>query len=261
MLRRALATGLLIAAFTLNAFPGFLRKSDFVPASFDGYEVTLADGVTIDIGVAGGRILLNSDVNRDYEIILSKCKTTMVVRKFSYAGGSYDIDIASFMNEGELYYVEIEYEAFGRTVSNGNNIIFKSGNNIHFWKSGSYEYNLDKCSEMWTDEQSLRECLEPQNDIECDDPVLIGYSERICEGAKDDWEKVFRIYSYIVNGMAYDNVEADGRSGGYQDSAVDVIETANPYAKALEMLLQLFAELRVSLHVSNSEWAIAVMRK
>ena len=78
---------------------------------------------------------------------------------------------------------------------------------------------------MWTDEQSLRECLEPQNDIECDDPVLIGYSNRICEGAKDDWEKVFRIYKFISSEMAYDKKSADDYASGYQDSAVDVIRS------------------------------------
>ena len=223
MLRRVVATVLLCAAFTLYAFPGFERKSDFVPASFEEYELTLADGVILNMSLAGGRVIFDSDENREYNIILSKCKTSKVVRKFQCAGGVFDIELESFMNEGELYYIEVAYDAFGRTVTNGNNIVFKSGKNIHFWKSANYEYNLETCSEMWTDEQSLKECLEPQNDIECDDPVLIGYSDRICEGANDDWEKVFRIYSYIANGMAYDNVEAEGTSGCYQDSAVDVI--------------------------------------
>lgn len=175
------------------------------------------------MSLVGDRVICESGENREYYITLSKCRTMRTVRSFTRSGTNFDLELASSMSEDELYYLTFTYEAFGRTVDNGDNIIFKSGNNIYFWKSPNYEYNLKSCEEMWTDEQSLRECLEPQNDIECDDPVLIGYSDRICEGAADDWEKVYRIYVYIAHEMAYDNEEAGGDAGGYQDSAVDVI--------------------------------------
>ncbi len=175
------------------------------------------------MSLTGDRAIFESSENREYNITLSKCKTLKTVRTFTRGGTTFDLELASSMSEDELYYLTLTYEAFGRSVDNGNNIIFKSGDNIYFWKSPNYEYNLKSCEEMWTDEESLRECLEPQNDIECDDPVLIGYSDRICEGAADDWEKVYRIYVYIAHEMAYDNDEAGGDTGGYQDSAVDVI--------------------------------------
>lgn len=214
---------LLFAALTLFAFPGIMRKGEFVPASYDGYELTLADGVTMNMTISGDRIIFDSSEDREYDITLSKCKTLRVVRNFSGAGGVFDIELASSMNEGELYYLTVSYEAFGTTVCNGNNIVFRNGDDIYFWKSSNYEYNLESCSEMWTDAQSLKECLEPQNDVECDDPVLIGYSNRICGDAASDWEKVYRIYVYIAHEMAYDNVEAEEGSGTYQDSAVDVL--------------------------------------
>lgn len=223
MFLRVAASIILCVSITLNAFPGLLRKGTFTPASYEGYELTLADGSTLYMCLTGDRAIFESSENREYNITLSKCKTLKTVRTFTRGGTTFDLELASSMSEDELYYLTLTYEAFGRSVDNGNNIIFKSGDNIYFWKSPNYEYNLKSCEEMWTDEESLRECLEPQNDIECDDPVLIGYSDRICEGAADDWEKVYRIYVYIAHEMAYDNDEAGGDTGGYQDSAVDVI--------------------------------------
>lgn len=223
MFLRVAASVILCATITLNAFPGIFRKGDFRPAIFDSYELTLADGATVDFSLSGGRAIFTSDVSREYDITLSKCKTLKTVRTYSRGGTSFDVDFSSDMNEDELYYVTLTYEAFGRKVDNGNNIIYLSGGNLYFWKSPNYEFNLKSCEEMWTDEQSLKECLEPMNDIECDDPVLIGYSNQICNGATSDWEKVYRIYVFIAHEMAYDNEEAYSDSGGYQDSAVDIL--------------------------------------
>ena len=228
MIRRLIASLMVSASIFVGALP-FMRfpelklKDDFVPASFDAYEVTLADGATVNMMLSGDRVIFDSSENRSFDITLTKCKSLRVVRNFTGAGGLFDIEFASSMNEGELYYITLSYEAFGRTITNGNNIIFRDGDELYFWKTSNYKYNVGTCSELMTDKLSLQECLEPQNDVECDDPVLIGYSERICDGAEDDWEKVYRIYTYIAHGMAYDSVESDASSGTYQDSAVDVL--------------------------------------
>ncbi len=223
MFLRVAASIILCASITLNAFPGIFRKGDFRPATFDSYELTLADGANVNFSLAGGRAVFYCDDDREFEITLSKCKTLKTVRTYTRGGTSFDVDFASDMNEDELYYVTLNYEAFGRRIDNGNNIIYKSGDSLYFWKSPNYEYNVQSCEEMWTDEQSLMECLQPQNDIECDDPVLIGYSDQICKGASNDWEKVYDIYVFIAHEMAYDNIEAGGASGAYQDSAVDIL--------------------------------------
>ena len=113
----------------------------------------------MNMTIAGDRIIFDSSENREYDITLSKCKTSRVVRNFTAGGGVFDIELASSMNEGELYYLTITYEAFGHTVNSGNNVIFRDGNNLYFWKTSNYEYNLGTCSELMTDSQSLKECL------------------------------------------------------------------------------------------------------
>ena len=225
MIFRVIISLVLCTAITLGSFPAVGRKETLAPASFDNYEVTLVDGGTLTMRLLNGRILFSSDRNQTFYVTLSKAKTGRNVKTYTVGGNSFDIAVGDRMEENTLYSLTIAYEAFGMQVNNGDNMIYKRGDNVYFWKSANYEYNLETCKELWTDEQSLRECLEPQNDIECDDPVLIGYSDRIVEGAKDDWEKVFRIYKFISSEMAYDKEEAKNSSTGYQDSAVDVIRS------------------------------------
>lgn len=234
MILRMIASLVLCASFILGSFPGVEKKGKFVPAPYDKYEITLADGETLKMKLAGDKIVFESSIpDRKYNITLTKSKNQRVIKNFTGAGSRFDIECAGFMNDNALYDVTIYYNAYGRELTNGDNIIFKKNDKICFWRSANYEYNLDTCSELWTDEQSLRECLLPQNDIESDDPVLIAYSERICGDAEDEWEKVFRIYDYITNCLAYDSVEADDPYGGYQDGAIAVLRDGKGVCEGL----------------------------
>ena len=223
MIPRVILSVVLCAAITLGSFPVMGRQANFAPAAFDTYEITLVDGGSLTVRLVGGRCFFASSKDQKYNVTLSKAKSTKIVKTFKVSGETFDVELASLMDEDVLYNVTISYEAFGMEVNNGDNIIFKRGRDIYFWKSANYEYNLETAAELWTDEQSLMECLEPQNDVECDDPVLIAYSDRIVGDAKDDWEKVFRIYKFISSEMAYDDTEAETSSAGFQDSAVNVI--------------------------------------
>lgn len=198
-------------------------KGDFKAASYDNYEITLADGETVAIYLLGASIDFESSVDRDYEVAIVKVENSRNVKTFYEGGESFSIELADYLDEDTLYYVILSYDCYGMTVNSGNNIVFMSNSKLYFWQSPNYEYNVLSTSEMWTDEQSLKECLQPQNDVECDDPVLIEYSNQICAEANNDWEKVFRIYMYIASEMAYDMEEASSAGGGYQDSAVDII--------------------------------------
>ena len=228
-----LSISFLIGGLPVTTFSGSSKKADFAPASFDTYEITLADGSHIKIMLVGANVIFESDVDREYYISLAKTDGNRTVRKFSESGESFSIEMATYMSDDELYTIYISYDVFGDTVTNGNNIIFKHGSQISFWKNSTYDYNLETCSELWTDAQSLKECLEPQNDIECDDPVLIGYSNQICEGAANEWEKAYKIYMYVIDNMAYDQVEVDDYTTGFQDGAVTVLRDGKSICEGL----------------------------
>ena len=218
-----LCTSLFMGSLPIGLRTVMDRKGAFRPASFDGYELTLADGETVRMTLVGKNLVFESSKDRAFNISLQQVNDLRTIRNFSADGTSFSIEVASVMKEDKLYYVDISYEAYGLTLTLSDNIIFESGESLYFFRNINYEYNLETTSEMWTDTQSLMECLEPQNDIECDDPVLIEYSNRICAGAKDDWEKVFDIYMYVAGEMAYDEAEAADDTNAYQDGAVAVL--------------------------------------
>ena len=226
MFLKAAASIILSASFLLGAVPSFPvidGEASFEAASFDNYDICLADGGTINIGAKRSYLCFDTNVNKEFTISLYKASDNRKVKSATFNDSFFDLEVESLMEEEELYYVFISYEAFGDTVTSGDHMIFCKGGNVYFWRSVNYDYNLDTTSEMWCDETSLNECLQPQNDVECDDPVIISYSNEICGDAATDWEKVYRIYTYISCAMAYDSVEAGDDAGAYQDSAIAVM--------------------------------------
>ena len=226
MFLKAAASIILSASFLFGAVPSFPvidGKADFQAASFESYDIWLADGDCLNMSVGDRWLLFDTYSDKEFTITLYKASSSRKIKSFTGTGPQFDFEVASLLEENELYYVFISYEAFDTTITSGDHMIVLKGGKVHFWESTNYEYNLDTTSEMWVDPVSLEECTRPQNDVESDDPVIICYSDQICEGAKNDWEKVFRIYMYVSGVMAYDYVEAGDDAGGYQDGAIAVM--------------------------------------
>jgi transglutaminase-like putative cysteine protease len=56
----------------------------------------------------------------------------------------------------------------------------------------------------YSNDESLREYLEPQDMIESDDPVLIEKAKEITEGSKDSWEALKRLSRWVSEEIGYD---------------------------------------------------------
>ena len=138
--------------------------------------------------------------------------------------GSFSFDAASSMDENELYYLQLIYTADGiQQKFDDIALTKKPDGTICFVKSMCYDFNVERCSELWTDAESLEECLQPQNDAECDSPVVVATAERITQGCHNDWEKVYAIYNFLVTEFAYDYVQIQDDYTGYQDDAATLI--------------------------------------
>ena len=148
MISRVILSLVLCTAITLGSFPVAGKQETFAPASYDSYEITLVDGGLLKMRLLSGRIVFDSSENQKYYITLSKAKNKRLVKTFTVSGGTFDVDVANLMDENVLYNVTIAYEAYGMSVDNGDNLIFRRGNNIYFWKSANYEYNLETTSSL-----------------------------------------------------------------------------------------------------------------
>ncbi|MBQ1894798.1 MAG: leucine-rich repeat protein [Clostridiales bacterium] len=130
---------------------------------------------------------------------------------------------------GDLEYLDLCYVKAKFTIDNieqvQTDILITSDDkgSLRFVKSPIYDFNVERCSECWTDDQSLAECLEPMNDIECDAPEVIRIAEEITAGMTDDWSKSFAIYDYVIHTFAYDYVQLDDVDHVYQDDAVTLL--------------------------------------
>ncbi|MCR5288103.1 MAG: leucine-rich repeat protein [Saccharofermentans sp.] len=191
-------------------------------AAFSSYELVTFEGGIIRIGVEGTSFTVSTDAANIFEITLCKADSSSVVRRFKKQSGEFSVDLEGYMDKGKLYFVAISYQLGSKVITQDDNYIFLGDDGqIHFYKSPTYSFNVERCTELRDDEVSLKECLQPQNDIECDDPVIIEYSKQICEGAESDWEKVYHIYTYLIGAMAYDNTQTDkSNKMVYQDGAI-----------------------------------------
>ena len=199
-------------------------KKKFIPesAGFTSYELVTYQGEPIKVGVDGTNFTVNTDATDLFELTLCVAENSSEVRRFKRASGKFSVDLGGYMRKNVLYYVTVSYQLGSTVYAQDDNYIFLGDDGkIHFYKSPTYDFNVERCTELRDDETSLKECLQPQNDIECDDPIIIEYSKNICDDAKDDWEKVYQIYTYITGAMAYDNSQADkSNKMVYQDGSI-----------------------------------------
>ncbi|MCR4689410.1 MAG: leucine-rich repeat protein [Saccharofermentans sp.] len=189
-------------------------------ADFTSYNYMTVDGNPIEVGVSGSSFYVHSEVIENLTVTLFDAEASQSVKTFNEEAADIEVDLEGYMDEDALYFVGITYTYKETKFYVYNNYVIWDGGEVKFYKSPNYDFNVQRCSELRTDEQSLNEMLEPQNDIECDDPVLVSYSDQICEGSTSDWEKVFRIYYYIISQMAYDSVQVEDDTMTYQDGAV-----------------------------------------
>ena len=214
-----------VMAVSLGPCPQVLAdKKKFAPeaASYSSYELVTFDGGTIKLGVEGTSFTVDTEAASIFEIVLCTADDNNIVRRFKRQSGRFSIDFDGYMNRGRLYFVMVSYQDGSAVVSHDDNYIFLGDDgNIHFYKSPTYDFNIERCTELRDDKESLEELLRPQNDIESDDPVIIEYARQICEDAETDWEKVYHIYTYITSNMAYDNTQANkDNKMVYQDGSI-----------------------------------------
>lgn len=202
--------------------PDIKAASDysFESADFTSYEYRTYKGGVITVGVEGSSFYVQSDAIETVTVGVFNAESGSKIKSFNESSGSISCDLDGYLDEDTLYRVNINYQVDGYTFYVSNNYVILDGSDVRFYKSPNYDFNLERCSELRTDAQSLQEMLQPQNDVECDDPVLISYSEQICEGCTNDWEKVFNIYTYIISQMAYDSVQVEDSGMVYQDGAI-----------------------------------------
>ena len=223
---RAVATAVTAAVIAASYFVPVsaltLQQDQYEFAPYDQMEFRTVEGDVVTIYTDGKEFGASGSCLEDISIGICALDGTSIDEKSSY--GSFSVDFTRSMTTGVAYYGTVKYIAGDMDYIYCDFLLTKDeSGNVRFLKTSVYDFNVERCSELWTDDQSLQECLQPQNDIQCDHPYVIATAHEITSGCTTDWEKVYSIYTYVTHEMAYDYIQIEDYSMVYQDDAVSLL--------------------------------------
>lgn len=206
--------GNLLSNFYIDCISNHADYSSITFLSYKGNPCVLS--------VSGSCLNLESSVAHSITIQITDSDGNQITgQSFS---DSFSYDIGGKLEVGVAYIVAFKANLDGKEFKNSGIVISKADDgSIYFVKSPCYDFNVERCSELLTDEQSLQECLAPQNDINCDDPEVIRIANEITEGCQNDYDKAYAIYSYIVDEFSYDTDQTEDMVTVYQDDALTLL--------------------------------------
>ena len=149
--------------------PVLADKKKFKPesADFTSYELVTFNGDPVKVGVEGTSFTVETEASDNFELVLCKADNNNVIRRFRRESGKFSVDFDGYMTKNILYFVVVSYQFGSSVISQDDNYIFLGDDGkVHFYKSPTYDFNVERCSELRDDKVSLEECLRPQNDIE-----------------------------------------------------------------------------------------------
>lgn len=194
-----------------------ISQSDI--ADYTQIQFLTLDGQPLLVKVSGSALAFEFPAGTSVEAKAISVEGDTVATQSSNT--SFNLDLTGLIPANALYYVKLTYTTGG--VESGNEDISFTATDagtLAFVKSPIYDFNAERCSEWWTDETSLQECLQPQNDVESDNAEIIAQALEITDGLSTDYEKAFAIYTYIVENCAYNYDQIYDNENVYQDDAL-----------------------------------------
>ena len=201
--------------------PSALNIEDYY-ADYDSITFRSKNGGTTTLSLSGTQITVNTNCGSGMRINVMDSRRAIV--STGAGDSSFVLETGDNLEANKVYFAMFLVTADG--IQNKYEDIAltrKADGNLTFVKSTCYDFNVERCSELWTDQQSLEECLCPQNDADSTDPQIVATAEQLTAGLNSDWEKAYAIYNYMVSEFAYDYVQVDDQSYIYQDSATYLI--------------------------------------
>jgi len=190
-------------------------------APYDSISFVTTQGQPVVLSIEGNSLKVEAASNINVVLNVRDANHTSVGNS---NGAGTQVVTPNPVRTNEVYMVQVKYTANGISQNFNQIALTKTaGGELTFVTSTCYDFNVERCSELWTDEQSLQECLQPQNDAECDAPEVIAMANELTAGCTTDWEKAFAIYNFLVSDCAYDFVSLDDDHYCYQDDAVSLI--------------------------------------
>lgn len=195
-------------------------------ADYTSVTFTSAMGDTAVVSVSGSTVSVTSSATT--QVVIAVVDSNNRSAGSQSGSTSATLDLAGVIDANERCALGVKMVFPCNTIQDeGLSISIDNSGNAYFVKSPVYDFNVERCSELWTDATSLEECLLPQPDSDCTDPVIIAKAEEIIASANasTDFEKAYAIYRYIVDEMAYDYAQVQDPYTVYQDDTLTLLRT------------------------------------
>lgn len=199
-----------------------IHPSEF-RASYTEVNYKSLRGETSSVSVDKGTIVLKADEGVNLELsVVEYYSGSVVFREEAEHVISYEC--GSLMKPNVPYYVEANIHFVANDFFDDALVLsVDETGNLYFVESPVYKYNVEQFSNLKDTDSYLKGCLIPERDMECDNEDIIRISNEICDGARTDYEKVDKIYSYIVDNMYYDYDQAYDYRAPYEDDALSLL--------------------------------------
>ena len=215
------AKGSMIEGLDPNVTVSSLNIQNYY-ADYSSITFRSKTGGTTVLSLSGGEIGVTTDCGSNIRVNVRSDSRN--IESTGFGNTDFSWNAASDLEVDQVYFIDFHVTADDIPfIYSDIAITKKADGNLVFVESTCYDFNVERCSELWTDEQSLEECLQPQNDVECDSEIVQTIASEITSGCRDDWAKVYAIYDYMINEFAYDYIQTDDPYTAYQDDAATLL--------------------------------------
>ena len=190
----------------------YTGNKEIPPAEFkaDYSEVNYKSlrGEEAKLGISDGSIYLQADEGVSIELAVIEYYTGSTV--FREEGKKMiSVECGSDMKANVAYYVEVTIHFVANEFFDDALILsVNERGQLYFVESPVYKYNVEQFSYLKDSSSYTKLCLLPEKDMESDNYDVKLFADTICKDARTDYEKIDKIYSFIVDEMYYDYDQA-----------------------------------------------------
>lgn len=182
-------------------------------------------GEKAKVSISNNKLLVDADAGVSVDVAIVDYNTGKTA---AYENGSNNIelDFADKLDTYGVYYIELDLHFVANEYYDDALLISvdKKGN-LFFVEAPIYQYNFSQFSSLLDTDEYIQKCLESTRDMEADNIDIKAFGDELCKGALTDYEKVSRIYDFIVDDMYYNYDMVYHPEWPFQDDALCLIRS------------------------------------
>lgn len=203
--------------------PNYFNPYNYV-APYSDYTYYGEPGESLTVAVEGSDIIMKPEGDKvEWDIqVLTYYNTRLVLSEVGDTEARID---ASSLKAGESYFISLIVTFSDHSFYDEAPVIsMNDDGEVFFVMAKPYEINRQRMEKLSMFGDPYESFTKDQRDIEFDQPDVKKLAEELTKDCKNDYEKVFAIYSYMTSEMYYDLDQLDyDNDVGYQDDVLTLL--------------------------------------